>query len=169
MDILIPMTRRAALTVCGAALLQTAGCATRRDGITGVETHRRAPTLRDVTGKYYEGCVCKDKVTFQKHNCTHYLSNAYILAGFTELLDWEGFTERCKAGRPVRAQEFLKWMQTKAVRYSQGRPPANSGIWAGYQEKDGLRHHILIIDTDRQKYFGTTDCVSWPIQWFYQW
>ena len=164
MNLLIPITRRAALAACGALVLETSGCATLR-----VSGPPRIPTLRDAAKAYYEGCVCNDKVTFKKHNCTHYLSNAFILAGYTELLDCDGFSQRCKAGRPVRAQEFMKWFQAKAVRFNEGRPPAHSGVWAGYQEKDGSRHHVLLIDTDRQKYFGTTDCVSWPVQWFYQW
>lgn len=126
------------------------------------------PALAEVAKAYHEGCVCGDKNTFKKHNCTHYLSNAFIEAGYTELLTSPLFTVRCPEGRPVRAQELMKWFQLKSKQFHSGRVAPNTGYWASYQEKPGWRH-VTLLDSDTGTFYGTADCPKWPVQWNYQW
>lgn len=123
------------------------------------------PTLEDAAKAYTETCAGGDRVS---NNCAHYLADAFLRAGFTELEDSELITERCPHGRPLRAQEMLKWFQAKAERFHTGRPAPNSGYWACYQEKPG-RRHVTILDTNTGKFYGTADCKDWPVQWNYQW
>lgn len=123
------------------------------------------PSLAQVAIHYERGCTCGKRLS---NNCAHYLSNAFIDAGYAELAEDPAFGPRCQAGRPIRAQDMLKWFQERSVRFHQGIPPANTGLWAGYQEKPG-RRHVLILDTDTGQYFGTDHCADWPVQWFYQW
>ena len=143
------------------------GCTSGNRGVFRTAFHRK-PAMEDVARAYYEGCVCADLNTFKKHNCTHYLSNALIEAGYTELLDSPLITVRCTKGRPVRAQELLKWFQSKAKRFSEGRPEPNTGFWLSYQEKPGGRH-VVLLDSNTGKFHGTADCPKWPVQWNYQW
>ena len=126
------------------------------------------PTFARAGELYYDGCICNHETEFKKHNCTHFLSNALIRAGYSELIDSPIFTIRCPKKRPVRAQEMLKWFQAKALRFKQGPLEKNSGIWASYQEKPGGRH-VLLIDTDHDRFYGTANCEKWPVQWHYQW
>ena len=148
----------------------SSGCMTQtqRGSLSHNGFENRPPTLSDVAARYYDGCVCNRETQFKKHNCTHFLSNAFISAGFKDLKQHSRFSLHCSQGRPVRAQELLKWFQEEADRFHQGRPPANTGIWAMYQEKPG-GHHVFLLDTNTGKYYGTADCVEWPIQWAYQW
>lgn len=53
-----------------------------------------------------------------ENNCAHYLSDAFIRAGYTELDGGEGRYARthngravCKAGRPIRARELREWFR----------------------------------------------------------
>lgn len=150
--------------------LISSGCVrqTQRGALSHTAFSSQPPTLADVTARYYDGCVCNRETQFKKHNCTHFLSNAFILAGFDDMQKNSRYSLHCSQGRPVRAQEFLKWFQEEAERFHQGRPPANTGIWAMYQEKPG-GHHVFLLDTNTGKFYGTADCVEWPVQWAYQW
>ncbi|MBX3180889.1 MAG: hypothetical protein KF886_26375 [Candidatus Hydrogenedentes bacterium] len=123
------------------------------------------PTLEDAAKAYNETCAGGDRVS---NNCAHFLSDAFIRAGFTELETSDLITERCPHGRPLRAQEMLKWFQSKAERFHSGRLEPNTGYWASYQEKPG-RRHVTILDTSTGKFYGTADCKDWPVQWNYQW
>ena len=150
------------------AVLVLPGCAKSRHdrGLRGLGVEYQ-PTLEQVAKAYTQTCVAGDR---ESNNCAHFLSDAFIRAGYTELLDSPLVTQRCKggAGRVVRAQDMLKWFQSKAKRFHSGRLKPNTGYWACYQEKPG-RHHVTIIDSSTGKYYGTTDCKNWPIQWNYQW
>lgn len=162
--------RSLSILTVGLAIVST-GCATRSQRPLQVSfepSKRSQPALSEVAKQYHEGCVCGDKNTFKKHNCTHYLSNAFIKAGYTELLDSPMFTVRCTADRPVRAQELMKWFQSKSMQFHSGRPEPNTGYWASYQEKPGWRH-VTLIDSNTGKFYGTADCPKWPVQWNYQW
>jgi hypothetical protein len=121
--------------------------------------------LAEVAAAYERGCVCGGRLS---NNCAHYLSNAFIRAGYTELLDAPVIESRCTAGRPIRAQDMLRWFQHRAQRFHSGIPPKGTGLWAGYQEKPN-RRHVLIYDADTGRYYGTDHCENWPVQWFYQW
>jgi len=152
------IARFAALGVLASVMT---GCA------TGSPSAARAPTLREVAREYENACVGGQR---ESNNCAHFLSNAFIEAGFDELMDDPAITTRCRcrAGRPIRAQEMLAWFQQKADRFHAGYPPDNTGLWAVYQEKPG-RRHVVLIDTDKDKFYGTANCVNWPVQWAYQW
>ena len=152
-----------------AALLN--GCATG-GGAQGLQVdfgrgqQRNAPLA--VVAKQYTGtCVGGQR---ESNNCAHFLSDAFIRAGYTELLKRREVVERCRCGanRVVRAQDMLKWFQEKAERFQAGTPEKGTGMWAAYQEKPNKRH-VLIYDADTGKYYGTDNCVNWPVQWYYQW
>ena len=149
-------------------LLAMGGCAKSHHdrGMIGAQTFHE-PSLRDVAMAYTETCVGGDR---ESNNCAHFLSDAFIRAGYTELLDSDLITQRCKcgAGRVVRAQEMLKWFQSKSKHFHSGRLEPGTGFWATYQEKPG-RRHVTILDANTGKYYGTADCKNWPVQWNYQW
>ena len=154
--------------VIALVLLTLPGCAKRhhdRD-LRGARANFE-PTLKEVAMAYTETCVGGDR---ESNNCAHFLSDAFIRAGYTELLDSELITERCTcgAGRVVRAQEMLKWFQSKSKRFHSGRLEAGTGFWATYQEKPG-RRHVTILDANTGRFYGTADCKNWPVQWNYQW
>ena len=72
-----------------------------------------APRPLSQVCQYYTGaCDGGDSYT---NNCAHFLSNAFIRAGYTELLTSGIITERCRSGakRPIRAYDMLKWFQYK--------------------------------------------------------
>ena len=161
-------------TVCCMGLV-IAGCATGGDrpihtgsiATAPPVDNRPQPSLLSV-GKNYTGtCVGGQR---ESNNCAHFLSDAFIRSGYDELLDAPMVTQRCRCGanRVVRAQELLKWFQAKAETFHSGIPEPGSGVWAMYQEKPG-RRHVLIYDANTGKYYGTDNCVNWPVQWAYQW
>jgi hypothetical protein len=121
-------------------------------------------TLRGVCDRYYNGCTCR---TSYNNNCAHYLSNAFILAGYSELTTSPIITARCPHRRPIRAQDMLRWFQSKQTGYRGTRIVRNTGIWATYQETSGWQH-VVVIDTDRWIHFGTGDYHTWPVQWNYR-
>jgi len=123
------------------------------------------PTLEDAAKAYTETCTGGDRTS---NNCAHFLSDAFIRAGFTDLETSDLITERCPHGRPLRAQDMLKWFQSKSQRFHTGRVEPNTGFWASYQEKPG-RRHVTILDSNTGKFYGTADCKNWPVQWNYQW
>lgn len=121
-----------------------------------------------VVAQHYTGkCVGGQR---ESNNCAHFLSDAFIRAGYRELLTRRAVSERCRcgAGRVVRAQDMLKWFQEKSERFQVGTPAKGTGMWAVYQEKPN-RRHVLLFDANTGKYYGTDNCVNWPVQWYYQW
>lgn len=156
------------LLCCASTLLLISGCAKsarEREGLSHPSSY--TPTLADVAKAYNESCAGGGR---ESNNCAHYLADAFIRAGYTDLKSTTLVTERCKcgAGRAVRAQDLLKWFQAQSKTFHQGRPDPNTGYWAAYQEKPGDRH-VTLIDTATGKFYGTADCKDWPIQWYYQW
>lgn len=118
--------------------------------------------------RYYRGrCAGNDPYP---NNCAHYLSDAFIRAGYTDLLTSNLITARCRSGkkRPIRAYDMYKWFRSKARRTRRGVIPRGNGIWATYQEKPGAKH-VLISNTDDWTYCGTGDYPSWPTQINFQW
>jgi hypothetical protein len=120
--------------------------------------------LADVARKYYNGCTCG---TTYVNNCAHFLSNAFILAGYAELLRSPLITAKCPHGRPIRAQDMLRWFQAKQSGFSGARVQRNTGIWATYQEKPGWQH-VVVINSNAWLYYGTGDYWDWPVQWNYR-
>lgn len=117
-----------------------------------------------VAAAYTGTCVSGERLS---NNCAHFLGDAIIRAGHDDLLTSEHITVRCPAGRPIRAQEMLRWFQHHATEFHLGIPE-NSGWWFGYQEKPG-RRHVLLLNSDTGAYYGTDHCTDWPVQWFYRW
>lgn len=120
--------------------------------------------LRNVCDRYTHSCTCR---TAYANNCAHYLSNAFILAGYSDLLTSPIITARCPHRRPIRAQDMLRWFQAKQSGYHGARIQRNTGIWATYQETPGSQH-VVVIDTDRWLYYGTGDYHTWRVQWNYR-
>lgn len=156
------------LNVTIIAMIALSGCAkSHKDRDLRGARADYEPTLKQVAKAYTQTCVGGDR---ESNNCAHFLSDAFIRAGYTELLDTELVTQRCKCGegRVVRAQEMLKWFQSKSKRFHSGRLEPGTGFWATYQEKPG-RRHVTILDSDTGKFYGTADCKNWPVQWNFQW
>jgi hypothetical protein len=107
------------------------------------------------------------------NNCAHFLSDAFIRAGFTDLSPpCNCINARCgtSAKRPIRAAEMNCWFKSKAKK-TEGSPPANSGMWAVFQ-LDTTHYccgHVVIIDTDNNTYYGTGNYPNWAQQFAYQW
>lgn len=106
------------------------------------------------------------------NNCAHYLSNAFIRSGFSELRDANGcINARCStaAKRPIRARDMWCWFKSKAVE-SGGAVARNTGIWAVFQlnESEYWGGHVVIIDTRTWKYYGTGWYGGWD-QHSYKW
>ncbi|WP_409268177.1 hypothetical protein [Pseudomonas sp. KCJK9044] len=118
-------------------------------------------SLDRVGANYYDGCTCR---TSYPNNCAHFLSNAFILAGYTELLTSSLITARCPHRRPIRAQDMLKWFQAKKTGFWGSRMQRNTGWWAVYQETPGWQH-VFVSDSNNWTYYGTGDFPDWPIQW----
>lgn len=118
-------------------------------------------SLNNVGGKYYAGCTCG---TRYDNNCAHFLSNAFVLAGYGDLLTSSLITARCPHKRPIRAQDMLKWFQAKKTGFYGGRVQRSTGWWAVYQETSGWQH-VVVIDSTNWLYYGTGDYYDWPTQW----
>jgi len=74
-------------------------------------------SLQKAWDAYENECVCKER---QENNCAHYISNALIKGGFSELDGGEGGNQRirngfcvCPKGRPIRAKELRDWFARK--------------------------------------------------------
>ena len=106
------------------------------------------------------------------NNCAHYLSDAFIRAGYTELLPPnQDITARCTpAKRPIRAAEMNAWFKRMATQTVTSYPQ-NSGFWAVFQFDTShyCCGHVLIVDTDHNVYFGTGNYPTWAQQFFYKW
>ena len=114
---------------------------------------------------YTDSCECGD--SFEGKNCAHFLSNAFIKGGFTEIDGKRGDKFRivngfcvCTHGRPVRAKEMRAWFARKWKR--QQKP--QEGYNAVYQEEKGQGHVLLQKGTD---YVGTGNYPSWSTQEYY--
>ncbi len=105
------------------------------------------------------------------NNCAHYLSDAFLRAGYTELAQPSDCVEACcgtDAKRPVRARDMWCWFKQMATS-SQTTPPKNQGFWAVFQlEASYWGGHVVIIDTDTNKFYGTGNYPAWN-QHFYKW
>lgn len=106
------------------------------------------------------------------NNCAHFLSNAFIAAGYEELLPPnECVNARCNtnAKRVIRARDMWCWFKAMAVE-STNNIPNNSGFWAVFQldETEYWGGHVVIIDSNNNKYYGTGNYSSWK-QYAYKW
>jgi hypothetical protein len=148
------------------------------DGSTpGVTPGRdRQGTLEDAYDLYRGTCDCGEVL---ENNCAHYLSDAFIRAGYAELDGGTGGLFRrhhgkivCKAGRPVRARELREWFEEMATDTRDGEP-SDDGYWAVFQH-DPDRYwggHVAIHKHDGEDYdwVGTGDYPGWETQEHYRW
>lgn len=114
------------------------------------------------------------------NDCAHFLSDAFIDAGFSELNQSQICVEvrcnqdsTCDLGanlnhRVIRAKNLRCWFAEKASKTATSIGE-NSGFWATYQERasDG-QGHVAIIDTNSGTYYGTGWYSDWR-QEYYQW
>ena len=132
-----------------------------------------AGTLAGAFAAFNNSCVGNHKET---NNCAHFLSDAFIRAGFSELLpNNPHINARCtQASRPVRARDMWSWFQSKATRTSRAIQ-RNTGIWAVFQLKESVYWggHVIILDTDKWRFVGSGDpdyTAYWDWdQYLYQW
>jgi hypothetical protein len=108
--------------------------------------------------------ACLGKVSSYA-KCAHYLSNAFIVAGFAELSKPNDCVSsggrcippNCTSGgkRPIRAKDLECWFLTKDASPATSVKP-NTGLYAVYQERqsDG-EGHVVILDSNTWKYYGT--------------
>lgn len=106
------------------------------------------------------------------NNCAHFLSDAFIHAGFSELRNANScINARCEttAKRPVRARDMWCWFKSKASE-SGGAVARDTGIWAVFQlnESEYWGGHVVIIDSSTWKYYGTGWYGDWD-QYSYRW
>jgi hypothetical protein len=118
-------------------------------------------SLATAFSNYRGACDCGEDLG---NNCAHYLSDALIRAGYTELDGGTGALYRrrngrvvCKAGRPVRARELRDWFAGQASATHSGEPTDDSRYWAVYQERaaDGQGHVLIHHHT------GTGTAYDW--------
>ncbi|RPD46485.1 hypothetical protein [Paracnuella aquatica] len=160
--------------------------ATESDITELVASRPLAKTLSDAASKYKNECELGATLPNQNH-CTHYLSSAFIRAGYNELLrkNSEGrgiFHHWCDTitpprtknenARPIKAKEMHEWFKSMK-KSSQTERPDNQGFWAVYQHDEeaypGGGGHVLIYDSDKKIAFGTGVYWRWKEQYFYQW
>ncbi|WP_426361829.1 hypothetical protein [Streptomyces sp. E-08] len=128
-----------------------------------------APPLSSVGGYWTNSCMGGDAYV---NNCAHFLSDAFIRAGYTELSTANPFINaRCNtyARRPVRARDMWAWFASKAVRTSSA-PTPYTGWWAVFQLDEAVYWggHVVLFDSDSWSYYGTGWHGTWR-QYMYQW
>src|SRR5262249_43882614 len=105
------------------------------------------------------------------NNCAHFLSDALMRAGFSDLEPpAECINARCgKSARPIRARDMWCWFKSRATKTSR-TPTRNTGTWAVFQldEQEYWGGHVVLLDSDAWKYYGTGWYSKWE-QYLYQW
>jgi len=125
------------------------------------------PSLAGVGAAWSNSCEGGDRYD---NNCAHFLSDAFIRAGFTELLPPNShINARCPSKRPIRARDMWNWFQWKATRTSR-TIEKNTGWWAVFQlnEKAYWGGHVAVLDSGTGTYYGTGWYPNWD-QYLYQW
>lgn len=131
-----------------------------------------AQTIAAVAAAYNGKCVGGDHY---QNNCAHYLSDAFIRAGYDELEAGHAadhfITARCgtSAKRAIRARDMWKWFESKATETA-NTLTRDSGIWAVFQLDEAIYWggHVLIVDTDSWTWYGTGFHPAWN-QYAYRW
>jgi hypothetical protein len=129
-----------------------------------------SPKLADVARYWGKCCIGADQF---ENNCAHFLSDAFIRCGFSELSAANDCVEagaRCTPSkRPVRARNMWCWFQKKATKTSTA-PTKGTGWWAVFQLKESeyWGGHVALLDSDNWKFYGTGWYANWD-QHLYQW
>jgi lysozyme family protein len=126
-------------------------------------------TIAAAASLYSGGCVGGDRYT---NNCAHFLSDAFIRAGFSELRQPNScITARCDtpAHRVIRARDMWCWFKAKATQTA-SELQRNTGLWAVFQLDESVYWggHVVIVDTDSWTYHGTASHWNWT-QYAYKW
>lgn len=166
-------------TIAGKRLLAHELTHVIQQGKTGV--HRSVEqqslirmSIADAFDSYRGTCDCGENLG---NNCAHYLSDAFIRAGYNDLDGGTGGLFRrhngrvvCKAGRPVRARELRDWFSSNATATSNGEPDDNQ-YWAVYQHDGYPGGHVVIHNHTGTNYTwrGTGDYPDWGTQDHYTW
>ncbi len=147
------------------SIVQPSSLLTPNSPVEGGSTDQaklKAGTTLEGTAKLFER-KCKGKVSSYPNNCAHYLSDAFIDAGFSDLssahpcVTHRCGTPDCTSGgkRPTRAKDMRCWFLGKDA-----SPVASvkkgTGFYAVYQERqsDG-QGHVVILDSGTWKFYGT--------------
>ncbi|MFC1751467.1 DUF4157 domain-containing protein [Pseudomonadota bacterium] len=104
-------------------------------------------SLQEAANVFDLDCSCGEALA---NNCAHYLSDAMIDAGYSELDGGIGGMYRrrngfvvCKHGRPVRAKEMRDWFATEGTVENAAAKP--DGYYAVYQQRDSdSQGHVTI-------------------------
>ena len=141
-------------------------------------------SLASVATYWNNSCALQDA---EVNNCAHFLSDAFIRAGYSELkkinanplitlyCDWN-VPQKTGDARPVRALDMKNWFNSKATE-RETTIQSNRGFWAVYQERqsDG-QGHVLLYNSDSRQVYGTLDpstgvpyFFSTWLQFFYKW
>lgn len=128
-----------------------------------------AGTITKAAGLYVDSCSGGD---VYENNCAHFLSNAFILAGASDISSSHSCIEaRCGTNqkRPIRARNMHCWFKEKAKRTSLV-PVRDDGFWAVFQLKESAYWggHVALIDTDNWSFYGTGWYDDWD-QYWYKW
>lgn len=128
-----------------------------------------APPLSAIGANWFNSCAGGD---VQTNNCAHYLSDAFIRAGYTELNPPNvHINARCQtaARRPIRARDMWSWFRSKAT-VTSSTVQRNTGWWAVFQldERAYWGGHVAVLDSDSWTYYGTGWYANWN-QYLYQW
>ena len=130
--------------------------------------------LQSSWDEYKNSCICAPPDRRYANNCAHFLSNALILGGFSDIDGGKGADMRevkgfcvCPSGRPIRAKELRKWF---GMRWTNHREPQD-GINLVYQERLSDRQgHVALKEYRDGKLIrckGTGDYPGWEIQEYY--
>ena len=129
-------------------------------------------SLQTAWNKYSDSCKCGHGYETYDNNCAHFLSDALIKGGFSDIDGGSGGDLRqvngfcvCRSGRPLRAKELRMWFGREWSRHSK---PQN-GINAVYQESSGQGHVLLKSYKDGKStgHVGTGDYPGWSTQEYY--
>jgi hypothetical protein len=128
--------------------------------------------IKSITGTaslFDNACAGHDSY---ENNCAHFLSDAFIRAGYSELLSSNDcINARCgtEAHRPLRARDMWCWFKQKATQ-TKNALPKNDGFWVVFQlnENEYWGGHVVIIDTTKNLYYGTGNYPQWD-QYAYKW
>lgn len=127
------------------------------------------PSLASVSAYWMEACAGGDSYP---NNCAHFLSDAFLRAGYSELSPPNPhINARCGtfARRPIRARDMWSWFQSKAVQTS-GAVQRDTGWWAVFQLDETVYWggHVALLDSDSWQFYGTGWYGNWR-QYLYKW
>jgi hypothetical protein len=137
--------------------------------VTDQQNLMAGATIEGTAKVFSNSCEGRDR---EENNCAHFLSDAFIRAGFSDLRNAHSCIQaRCgtSSKRPVRARDMWCWFKTKASETG-GEVARNTGLWAVFQLKENVYWggHVAIIDSNTWKYYGTGWYSQWD-QYAYKW